>query len=156
MSQNLVSASLTEEKIAEIMAALDTIEENLDFLIALSPDDIKGLYNPGHKYLSLIEKANYVANAHPEILPRAFDVEEFKRDYQLTKDLTRIFSRMAGITEGLDNTVTAVASDTLAGTLEIYAAVKLYRDKVPGLDVIADEMAIFFHKTKRKSENSET
>ena len=38
----------------------------------------------------------------------------------------------------------------MAGALEVYAAVKQNRDKVPGLNVVADEMAEFFKKAKKK------
>jgi hypothetical protein len=39
----------------------------------------------------------------------------------------------------------------MAQSLEIYSAVKQNRDKIPGLNVIADEMSSFFKKTKTKA-----
>jgi hypothetical protein len=39
----------------------------------------------------------------------------------------------------------------LSGALEVYAAIKQHRDKVPGLNVIAAEMAEFFPRTTKKA-----
>lgn len=49
---------------------------------------------------------------------------------------------------------TAINSDALVAGLEVYAIVKQNRDKVPGLNVTADEMAEFFQKPARKSASS--
>jgi hypothetical protein len=43
----------------------------------------------------------------------------------------------------------AVNSDLMAESLEVYTAVKQYRDKIPGLSVTADNMAQFFKKPKK-------
>jgi len=39
----------------------------------------------------------------------------------------------------------------MVAALEVYAAVKQNKDKVPGLAVVADQMAEFFAKTKTKT-----
>ena len=44
----------------------------------------------------------------------------------------------------------AVGSDTLLASLDVYGAVKQNKDKVPGLAVVADKMAVFFKKSKAK------
>lgn len=44
----------------------------------------------------------------------------------------------------------AVNSDAVAGALEIHQAVKLNKDRVPGLNVVAEEMAAFFRKAQRR------
>ena len=43
----------------------------------------------------------------------------------------------------------AANSDATDGALEVYAAVKQHRDKVPGLNVVAEDMAESFKKAKR-------
>ena len=39
----------------------------------------------------------------------------------------------------------------MSSALEVYAAVKQNRDKVPGLNVVAEEMSEFFKKAKKKA-----
>jgi hypothetical protein len=45
----------------------------------------------------------------------------------------------------------AVNSDTMSEALEVYAAVKQNKDKIAGLNVLAEEMGTFFKKTKKKT-----
>jgi len=41
-----------------------------------------------------VEKANRVLTEFPDILSKSFDVAEFKKDYQLAKDLKPIAARL--------------------------------------------------------------
>lgn len=150
MAQNLVSATLTEEKKTEIMQKLTEIKKDLNFLLSLQPDDIRSLFKAANGYAPFIEKAYNSVNDHPEILPAVFDKDEFIRDFQLSKDLTIIANQTKELAEGLEKTLMAINSDALTGALEVYAAVKQNRDKIAGLNVVAAEMAEFFKKTVKK------
>jgi hypothetical protein len=149
MAQNLVSASLAEEKAAGILKKIKEVRNDLDFLVSLSPEEMQGLVKTGNNFMPFVEKAYNVICSHPEIMPGTFDIEEFKRDYHLSKDLIPIVNESAALTEGLQNTHTAVKSDSMTGSLEIYSAVKASKDKIPGLNVVADEMSEFFKKNKK-------
>ena len=72
-------------------------------------------------------------------------------DYTLSKDLTAIVSQIDQLADSLNNTLLAVNSDAMSSALEVYAAVKQNRDKVPGLNVVAEEMSEFFKKAKKKA-----
>jgi hypothetical protein len=149
-TQNLVSAALTPETKAEILQKLTEIKTKLDFLLSLQPDDIKGLFKAGNGYYPFIDRAYSTVNEHPEILPTVFNAAEFTKDYILSKELTPIVNQINELAEGLQKTLTAVNSDALAAALEVYAAVKQNRDKVPGLNVVGDDMSVFFQRTGRK------
>lgn len=62
----------------------------------------------------------------------------------------RNYTQINELAESLGKTKMAIDSDALNGTMEIYAAVKQNRDKVPGLNVVAEEMAEFFKKASKK------
>jgi hypothetical protein len=113
------------------------------------------LFKPGNTFAPLIDKAYHVVVDHPEILPSVFDKEEFIRDYQLFKDLTPIDNQVNQLSESVSKTLMAISSDALTGTLEVYAAVKQNKDKVPGLNVVAEEMAGFFKKSGKKITTSQ-
>jgi hypothetical protein len=93
---------------------------------------------------------------HPEILPGIFDKEEFLRDYELLNTLRPVYNQINELAEGIQKTFTAVGSDTLVAALEVYASVKQSKDKVAGLSVMNDEMAVFFKKAKAKSDVAAT
>jgi len=148
-SQNLISASIAAETKADILQKLADIKGKLGFLLTLQPNEVHSLFKAGNGYAPFVDKAHSVATDHAQILPGVFELAEFKKDYALSKDLTAIADQVKQLSNGLQNTLTAANSDALAGALEIYAAVKQHRDKVPGLNVVAEEMAVFFKKPHR-------
>lgn len=150
-AQNLVSATLTTEIQTEILQKITEIKNALNFLLTLQPKEVRGLFKAANGFAPLIDKAYQAVKDHPEIMPAVFDKEEFFRDCALSKDLTPIANQVKELAESLGKTKMAIDSDSLNGTMEVYAAVKQNRDKVPGLNVVAEEMAEFFPRTIKKA-----
>lgn len=150
-TQNLVSATLAPETKTEVLLKLSEIRTKLSFLVTLQPDEIKGLYKAHNTYSPFVEKAYNAIAAHPQIMAGVFDAEEFKKDYALIKEFTTVANTLSQLAESANLTLLAANSDAMNGALEVYAAVKQNRDKVPGLNVVADEMSEFFKKPKRKN-----
>ena len=150
MSQNLISASLPPADAVAIRQHLTDVKSKLSFLLSLTPNDITGLVIAGNTYLPFIDLVHEVVQSHPEILSGVFDKDEFLRDYALLEAIRPILLQISELADSLQKTVYAVGSDNFVASLDVYAAVKLNKDKVPGLNVIADEMAKFFKKTKTK------
>jgi len=151
MSQNLISASLPAEDATEILQHLTDIKAKLNFLLSLQTSDIVSMFKVGNAYLPFVDQAYQAVIAHPEILPPVFDKEEFLKDYALLSTMRPIVSQINELTESLQKTFTAVGSDTITESLDVYDYVKQNKDKVPGLNVMADEMAKFFKKSKMKA-----
>ena len=156
MAQNLISASLPAADAAEVSLNLANAKSKLNFLLSLQTEDVVTLFKVGNAYLPFLDKVYQVVDEHPEILPAVFDVVEFKKDYQLFKTLIPIQTQINELAEGLQKTSYAVGSDALVAALEVYAAVKQHKDKVPGLNATADELAVFFKKSKAKSTDTTT
>ncbi len=154
MSQNLISATLSVEDSADVQKSLSDAKDKLSFLISLQSEDVATIFKVGNAYLPFIDKAYQTVLAHPEILPPVFDKQEFLRDYALLSNLRPIFNQINELAEGIKKTFMAVGSDSLLSALEVYDAVKQNKDKVPGLAVTADEMAVFFKRTRTKTEST--
>jgi uncharacterized protein YfkK (UPF0435 family) len=153
--QNLISATIPAETKEDILQKLAEIRTKLDFLLTLQPDEIQGLFKAGNAYAPFIEKAYNVVKAYPQIMAGVFDHEEFKKDYELVKDLTIITNYVLELADALSNTLMAANSDAMANSLEVYAAVKQNCDRVPGLNVVSEEMAGFFKKSRKKGEKKQ-
>ena len=154
MSQNLISATLSTEDAASVLEYLVSAKSKLSFLLSLGKDDVVTLFKVGNAYLPFIDLAYETVISHPEILPAVFDKAEFLKDYELLKKLRPIFNQMNELAEAVQKTFMAVGSDTLVAALEVYDAVKQHKDKVPGLDTTAADMAVFFKRTRTKSESA--
>jgi len=150
-TQNLISATLAEETKTEILQKLTDIRSKLDFLITLDANQVRALFKAANGYAPFIEKAYAVSLAHPDILPKVLNVDEFKKDYGLIQALTPIQTQVNELAESLRNTLLAANSDALSQALEVYAAVKQHGNKVPGLAVANDELGVFFQHSKKKA-----
>lgn len=150
MAQNLVSATLSAEDAAAVQQSLADAKTRLNFLLSLQTSDMISLFKVGNAYLPFIEEAYQTMQAHPEIIPPVFNQDEFVSDYQLLNTLRPIFNQINELAESIQKTFTAVGSDAMVAALEVYSAVKQNKDKVPGLAATANEMAVFFKKSKAK------
>ena len=152
MTQNLIAAYLPEEVSSMVKQNLLDAKTNLFFLLStLQSEDVSTLFKPGNTYLPFIEKAHQTMLDHPEILPQVFNKEAFSLDFTLLNELRPILTQINELAESIQKTFMAVGSDTLVASLEVYSAVKQNKDKVPGLAYTADEMAVFFKKSRQKA-----
>lgn len=154
MTQNLISVTLQAVDAAGVQQDLAAAKAKLSFLLSLQTEDVATFFKVGNAYLPFIDKAYQTMLAHPEIIPPVFNQQEFIQDYNLLSTLRPIFTQINELAESIQKTFTAVGSDALVASLEIYSAVKQNKDKVPGLAVTADEMAVFFKKSKVKAATS--
>ncbi len=155
--QNLVSGTLTQEQKTAIEQAINAAKTALPFTITLDPKQKKELVKVGNTYLPFIDLAYEAVTAHPEVMSGAFNIPEFKTDYQLEKDLAPLLHELEELVGSVQATMFAAESDAMSEALEIYASVQQNKNKIPGLDVIAANMAAFFKKTRRpKSGNGTT
>jgi len=153
-TQNLVSASITPEAKDEILKSLANAGKKLEFLLTLPIDEAARLFKAGKELLPFLEECHKLAQAHPEILSGVFDLEEYERDYRLVQDLGTIADRFRELTDAIEHTLTAVRSDHLAGSLDVYASAKANRDKVPGLGAVVDRLAAYFKKPNRAARSA--
>lgn len=151
MAQNLISGALNAEAQKACNEAVDTINSNLPFLSAMQKVDVSKYFKPGNAYQPMLNLAIHVMETHPEILPPIFNQEEFKKDSELYAAIAPLAMRVSVLHTGLQKTQIAVGSDTLKAALEVYAAVKQHKNKVPGLSAVYEEMRAFFRKNKIKT-----
>jgi hypothetical protein len=147
--QNLVSASLSFETTDEILGQLAGIRGRLDFLLNLQTDEAASILKAGKEFLPFIEACHGVAQSHPEILPGVFNKAEYDRDHQMSQRLGEIADALAQLNEAVSHTLTAVRSDDLVASLDVYSAVKANKSKVPGLNTVAESLARYFAKSPR-------
>jgi len=148
MEQNLISAEISAADALAVEQLLTQVKEKLPFLLTLSPEQRQYLTKSGNTYKPFIDKALEVINQYPQIFTELFDKEEFKRDVDLVKTLEPILLKMKSLTDALEDTVTALKSDSMVAALEVYSCVQGSKAKVPGLNIVYDEMKIFFTKKR--------
>ncbi len=151
MSYQNISAKLSPTDLADIKAALATIEAKLPFLVNLTVEERRKLFKMGNKSLSFVSNSLTAAQSNPGILPASFDLAEFDRDYQLAASLTEVHLRLQQLTEKVDDTLVAVSSEAMNSSLTVYEYVKTAAKKTPGLKTISDQLGERFKTLRQKA-----
>jgi nucleoside-diphosphate-sugar epimerase len=120
MPDYVISASLTAAERDEVLTAFTTIKQKLPFLIDLTADDRRAMIKMGDKSSAFVAKAFEVANQHPDILPRAFNVEEMKKDIELLQMLQPILMAANQVQDLIEDTYMQVGSEALTAALGVY------------------------------------
>ena len=90
MTANRISATLAAADRDAVLAAITTIRQKLPFLIDLTAEERSALSKFGDKSRAFVSKALEIASQNPSILPRSFDLDEMRSDFQLFQDLQPI------------------------------------------------------------------
>ena len=136
-----ISATVSDQAMAEIKGAIATIHAQLPFLINLTPDERRKRFKMGDKSLAFVRNSVTATQNNPDIVPGNFDIAEFNRDYQLT--------------ETVDDTLLAIGSESMASSLLVYDYAKTASRHSPGIKSVADQLGERFKAVgKRRSKTS--
>ena len=119
MADRNITGTLSPEDIQEIKAALQIIEQKMPFLIALTAQERRKLFKMGDKSLAFATNSVNAAQSNREILPASFDIEEFIQNYQLVTTLSELLISIRQLTEQVDDTLLAVGSEAMLGSLTV-------------------------------------
>lgn len=155
MPDNRVSASLSEADRQAVLAAVQTIRTKLPFLLDLTPDERHKLPKMGDKSRAFVEQALTIATQNEEILPRSFDVEEFRRDVELMDALRPVAAALAQLYELVDDTLLEVSSEAYVAALYVYQLARA-AGKGSALDGLLEGMSQRFARKTRPAKETPT
>lgn len=126
MSQkNLISFNIPEADLAEIRAAITTLQQKLlPHLVKLSPDERQELLKMGDKTVAFVQKSLEYCEANPDLVPPFLDVAELAVDVAAVMILRSIYQPMLQMTNALSDTTAVAGSDSLSACLMFYSSVK--------------------------------
>jgi hypothetical protein len=152
MPTNRIDAAFTAEQREKARAALATLAEALPFLIDLPTEDRTTMLKFGEKNRSFVVKALAIAEAHPDILPRSFDVDEFRTDVALVEGLYPL--RHAGETlfRRIDDTYFAAGSEAYAAALVVYQYAKVHNLASGALEETLDDLGRRFARKGKRTD----
>ncbi|MGV0024744.1 hypothetical protein [Phormidesmis priestleyi] len=149
MPTNQISATLIQSDRDAVLAAIATIKQKLPFLMDLTPEERKALPKMGDKSRAFVSKALEVATQNPDFLPRAFDLNEMRKDVQLFETMYPIVMAMAQLQELLDDTYVTVGSEAYSSALQVYNYAKA-SGQGAGLEAVVDELGQRFARRTKK------
>lgn len=149
MPQNLASLILTPDDVADIEAAIITMEQRLTHLIGLTPEERRELTKMGDKSEAFCRQAVVTLGKHSEVLPRNFDLDEYRADLAALDALRPIIARMQRLYERMVDTETALGSDVMVGSLEGYAHLQV-SGRGDGLEGLREALGARFIRKRRQ------
>lgn len=151
MSQNLITLNVTDQQLQTVRSALDQIEAALPGLVSIDPADRKGLMIMGPRSEPFARQTLRVLEQNPKIVPPGMDLAGAQADLAAYDRLRPLLERLQRLASRLDDTVTALGSDTMDFALEGYSQIKL-SGGAQGLDELRRELSGRWAKNRRKAE----
>jgi hypothetical protein len=90
MTNDLIKGDLLPEQQQAVLTSLNDIQTKLPFLIDLTVDDRRTLPKMGDRSRAFVDQGLVMATQNEGILPRNFDLEEYRRDVALVRQLEPI------------------------------------------------------------------
>jgi hypothetical protein len=158
MGYQNISYSMPQADLDAVKAAIATINSKLPFLVTLASDEKQSLMKLGPRSADFVADCNATAGSFPSILPPSFDRNEYTKDTSLFKALSDIKLQLDSVHEKVTDTYTAVGSEAMQASLEVYAYVQTAKDRTPGLKNVADKLKDRFKgqgKRKKSADGAE-
>lgn len=149
MSQNRISLHLSNDDQAIIEGAIGTLEQHLAGLIGLTPDERRELTKMGDKSEAFCRQAVITLGKHPDVLPRNFDVDEYRADLVALDILRPLIARLQRVYERMLDSEMALGSDLMVASLEGYAHLKV-AGRGDGLEGMREALGSRFERKRRQ------
>ncbi|MCB1091956.1 MAG: hypothetical protein KDL87_10515 [Verrucomicrobiae bacterium] len=144
-NDNKISATISAQDKADILAAFDTIRAKLPFLVNLTPAERRRTPTLGTERGAMDQSFATEMASHPELVPGYVDTAEMAIDRALWVDLAEIASHAREVCEGIEDTTQVAGSDIYMAYLSFYQAVRqAARRNVPGADALYQNLRQFF------------
>lgn len=153
MTQNLMSLALSADDLDAIDAALSALEARLTALVALQPEERRGLTKMGDKSEAFCRQTLTVLAQNPQVIPPSFDLVEARADLAAVDVLWPRLARLRRLTERAEDSEMALGSDVMNASLEGYALLKV-SGRNQGLEGLRQALSARFGKTARRAEPS--
>jgi len=140
MSQNLLSLTFSETALAEIDAALNTLETHFAGFASLSPDQRRNILKMGDKTEAFCRQTMLLAAQNAQAIPPNLNMPEAQADMTSLDQ-----HRLRDLQARGDDTDMALGSDIYSFCLDAYASLKI-AGKGAALETLRQAMAVRFNR----------
>ncbi|MFO7722323.1 MAG: hypothetical protein R6V49_03780 [Bacteroidales bacterium] len=97
-------ATLTQARIEHILHLMKQLEQNLPFLLHLSPGERKKIYRKGDKQLEYIRKTLKYSRQLPHLVPSYVDVGKLGHDLYIGEQLDLLAGKLSTLVSSMEDT----------------------------------------------------
>ena len=121
---NLLSTTIPNKDLKEIIDAINLINEKLSDLVTLDREELDALPKTGSDTIKFVLDNLKVAESHPDLVPKDVDLDEIKTDVQLIHSIYKILTPIKKLEKKLEDSALLAGSEAYLPSIAIYNAVK--------------------------------
>ncbi|WP_445367533.1 hypothetical protein ACH5Y9_21495 [Methylomonas sp. BW4-1] len=148
MSQNLLSLTFSDTALAEIDAALNTLETHFAGFASLSPDQRRNILKMGDKTEAFCRQTMLLSAQNAQAIPPNLNMPEAQADMTSLDQLRPRLHRLRDLQARGDDTDMALGSDIYSFCLDAYASLKI-AGKGAALETLRQAMAVRFNRSAK-------
>lgn len=146
-NDNKISAAISAQDKADILAAFATIKDKLPFRINLTPEERRNMPGIGTARGGMKATFEMEMGAHADLVPSYVDMTELAKDSTLWDDLEEIASAAREVCESIEDTKQAVGSDLYLAYLSFYNNVaQAAKRGVAGINAVYENLRRYFRR----------
>jgi hypothetical protein len=154
--QNKVTASLSAESTLKITEAMNTIFNELPFLIQLTPTESRRIIRMEAGRIDFVRKALLLATTNEKLCPQFFEIGELDKDVSLCQSFDSIIATLEKLLKQLNDTRNQAGHEAYTAALEVYNTAKRATAKgIPGAQIAYEELKLMFNGNGKPG-NTET
>ena len=157
MNHNRLSAEITDESMTAILDLVKGIETQMaDVGVSLSTDEKRALPRIGPKVMEFMDKALEYAEKNPQVVPNYLDMDEFRRDMDVTKKLFNLQKHLLPVLSRVTDTLMLAGSDSYTCSRMFYHQAKTAANaNQPGTGAIVKELGKLYQRSKPQTTKTE-
>ncbi|MCG8307236.1 MAG: hypothetical protein MI975_07565 [Cytophagales bacterium] len=121
---NLISTSIPEKDLSEVLSAINFINDKLPELVSLSKEEAIALPKMSKNTIEFVVENLKEAETHPELVPEDIEIEEVKKDVELIKSIQKILVPLKNLEKKLEDSALIAGSEAYLPSIAIYNAMK--------------------------------
>jgi hypothetical protein len=122
---NLISTSISQKEIDEILAAIERINKLLPHLITLSNEEKASLPKVSFSNIDFVNEVLDMAEDNPEQVPESINIREIRKDIELIESITKILRPLKQLEKKLEDSALLAGSEAYIPSLAIFNSVRM-------------------------------
>jgi len=153
MIQDSVTIVIPPDVLTQVLDLQTQVKTLLaPYLVALTPDERRGIPKMSDKTVTFVSKTLEYANAYPQFAPAYLNMEGLQIDVKAVDDLTSVEQLVENLASQVSDSIMLSGSEAYVAALTFYNSVKeAARRNVPGAKAIYDDLKMRFEQSRKKA-----
>ena len=121
---NVLSTSIPQKDLEEIMDAINFINQKLPDLITLNSEELDALPKTGSDTIDFVLENLKEAEKNLDVVPKGVDLDEIKKDVKLILAIYKILDPLKKLEKKLEHSALLAGSEAYLPSIAIYNAIK--------------------------------